>query len=126
MTPLCFLPGCEVDRVIRRDPHQLVIVAHHRRNHGRCPGFGIISSAVHSRYERHPTDLPSFGQTCGLGRLVRSLRAIAGPKVSTERRILSYVTPMPRSARSSSTSRKLSVKRRYIHTAHWMISRGKR
>jgi transposase len=71
VTPLCFLPGCDVDRVIRRDPHQLVIAAHHRRDHGRCPGCGTISSAVHSRYERHPTDLPSFGQAVRLRLQVR-------------------------------------------------------
>jgi transposase len=71
VTPLCFLPGCDVDRVIRRDPHQLVIVAHHRRDHGRCPGCGTISSAVHSRYEHHPTDLPSFGQAVRLRLQVR-------------------------------------------------------
>jgi hypothetical protein len=35
-------------------------------------------------------------------------------------------TVMPRSASSSSTSRKLSVKRKYIQTARWMMSRGKR
>jgi hypothetical protein len=42
----------------------------------------------------------------------RSLRAISGPKASTQRRMLSCETVMPRSARSSSTSRKLSVNRR--------------
>ena len=31
-------------------------------------------------------------------RCIRSLRAIVGPKASTQRRMLSYVTTMPRSA----------------------------
>jgi hypothetical protein len=55
------LPGCAVDRVIR-SPDQLVIVAHRRRDHGRCPSCGTPSYAVHSRYDRHPADLPSFGR----------------------------------------------------------------
>lgn len=36
-----------------------------------------------------------------------------------------YVTVIPRSARSSLTSWKLSAKRRYIQAARWMISRRK-
>jgi monoamine oxidase len=36
-----------------------------------------------------------------------------------------YVTVIPRSARNSVTSRKLSAKRRYIQAARWMISRRK-
>jgi len=45
-----------------------------------------------------------------------------------DRRTCDYedVTVMPRSASRSSTSRKLNVKRRYIQTARWMTSRGKR
>ena len=61
MTLLCSLPGCDVDRVVR-DLDRLVIVARRRRRHGRCPSCGVLSSAVHSRYERRPDDLPSFGQ----------------------------------------------------------------
>jgi transposase len=66
----CPLPGCAVDRVIR-SPDQLVIVARRRRGHGRCPSCGTPSSAVHSRYERHPADLPSFGQAVRLRVRVR-------------------------------------------------------
>ena len=36
-----------------------------------------------------------------------------------------YVTVIPRSARNSVTSRKLSAKSRYIQAARWMISRRK-
>ena len=60
MTQICSLPGCDVEHVIRGLDH-LVVVAHRRRSHGRCPSCGALSSSVHSRYERRPADLPSFG-----------------------------------------------------------------
>ena len=60
MTLLYSLPGCDIDRVIR-DLDRLVIVARRRRDHGRCPSCGVRSSAVHSRTERRPDDLPSCG-----------------------------------------------------------------
>ncbi len=41
----------------------------------------------------------------GLGRSRRKLRANRGPNFSTQRRMLSYEVSMPRSAKSSSTSR---------------------
>lgn len=59
------LPGCTIDRVIR-SPHHLVVLAHVRRDHGRCPACGTSSSAVHSRYDRRPADLPSLGQAVTL------------------------------------------------------------
>ena len=65
MTLLCSLPGCDVDRVVR-DLDRLVIVAHRRCGHGRCPSCGVLSSAVHSRYDRRPDDLPSLGQAVRL------------------------------------------------------------
>ena len=56
----------------------------------------------------------------------RSARAYAGPNLRHQDRIASYDTTMPRSARRSSTSRKLRVKRWYSQTAWLMISGGKR
>ena len=60
----------------------------------------------------------------GRGRSRRRLRAKTGPNFSTQRRTVSYETSSPRSAKSSSTSRKLRVKRRYSHTACRMTSGG--
>ena len=60
MTQICFLPGCDVEQVVR-DLDHLVVLARRRRRHGRCPSCGALSSSVHSRYERRPADLPSFG-----------------------------------------------------------------
>ena len=47
-----------------------------------------------------------------LGRRLRKSAAMIGPKRFTQRRTVSYETAIPRSANKSSTSRKLSVKRR--------------
>jgi hypothetical protein len=88
---------------------------------------GLIGAARHERSAERLTWRNGYRKRTRDTRLgQRSLRAIVGPKASTHRRMLSQVTAMPRSARSSSTSRKLSVKRRYIQTARWMMSRGNR
>lgn len=64
------LPGCIVDQVVRRSG-PLIIVAHVRRDRGCCPDCGEPSPAVHSRYIRHPADLPSFGEAVTLRLKVR-------------------------------------------------------
>jgi hypothetical protein len=66
---------------------------------------------------------PLLDQVAGWGQCARSPDPC---NTATQRRILSWVTAMPRADRSSSTSRKLSVNRRYIQTARWTISGGKR
>ncbi|WP_442885590.1 transposase [Amaricoccus sp.] len=48
--------------------------------------------------------------------------AISGPKRPTRIRTVSQVTTMPRSASSSSTSRKLELKRRHNQIAYWMMA----
>ena len=56
----------------------------------------------------------------------RRVRAYSGPNLRHQNRMASYDTVTPRSARRSSTSRKLSVNRWYSQTAWLMISGGKR
>ncbi len=68
---LCPLPGCEIEQVERIAPDHLVIVAHHRREGARCPDCDAFSTSVHSCYDRHPADLPSFGQAVRLRLRVR-------------------------------------------------------
>lgn len=70
MIPAFSLPGCKIDRVTRGSD-RLVIHAHARRDHGRCPSCGTPSSAVHSRYDRHPADLPCIGRAVDLRLQVR-------------------------------------------------------
>lgn len=76
MIPTFPLPGCEIDR-ITRGPDRLVIQAHARRDGWRCPSCGTHSSAVHSRYERHPADLPSLGRAVHLCLRVRRFANLA-------------------------------------------------
>ncbi len=71
MNMLCPLPGCEIEQVERFAPDHLVIVAHHRREGARCPDCGAFSTSIHSRYDHHPADLPSFGQAVRLRLRVR-------------------------------------------------------
>ncbi|WP_456685701.1 ISL3 family transposase [Bradyrhizobium sp. P5_C11_2] len=71
------LPGCAIERVIRSDG-RLVVFAHARRVHGRCPTCGTTSSAVHSRHERRSADLPSIGQTRRLAQAQTRIGLAAG------------------------------------------------
>jgi transposase len=64
------LPGCSIESVTRSADH-LVILAHVRRAQARCPACGTPSSAVHSRYDRRPADLPSLGQPVTLRLRIR-------------------------------------------------------
>ncbi len=64
------LPGCAIDSVTRSADH-LVVHAHVRRGHARCPACGTPSHAVHSHYDRRPADLPSLGQPVTLRLRIR-------------------------------------------------------
>ena len=56
------MPGCRVEAITPDGPNLLHIAAHGTRPGGRCPDCGRASRAVHSRYRRHPADLPSMGR----------------------------------------------------------------
>lgn len=71
MNELCPMPGCRVERVARESPDLLHIAARGTRPGGRCPDCGRASRAVHSRYRRHPADLPSLGSRVRVGLVVR-------------------------------------------------------
>lgn len=61
------MPGCRVEAITSDDPNLLHIVARGIRPGGRCPDCGRASRAVHSRYRRHPADLPSLGRRVRVG-----------------------------------------------------------
>jgi transposase len=71
MNELCPMPGCRVERVTREGPDLLHVSVRGMRPGGRCPACGRASRAVHSRYERHPADLPSFGRRVRVSLSVR-------------------------------------------------------
>ncbi|MER2197520.1 transposase family protein [Methylobacterium brachiatum] len=52
------IPECRIKRVIEQNPDRLVISMRRRGASGRCPDCGDTSQSVHSRYHRHPADLP--------------------------------------------------------------------
>src|SRR5439155_20751960 len=85
---------------------------------GRCQ-LGE-STAPHSQCRR-PLIFGATSSRCSLspGRRPRRRNSCAntGPNLRAHWPIVSYVTATPRSARSSSTSRKLSENRRYSQTA---------
>ena len=61
------MPGCRVDAITSDGPNLLHITARGTRSGGRCPDCGRASRAVHSRYRRHPADLPSMGRRVHVG-----------------------------------------------------------
>ena len=71
MTDLFPMPGCRVDAITLDGPDVLHVAAHGTRPAGRCPDCSRTSRAVHSRYCRHPADLPSLGRRVGVELRVR-------------------------------------------------------
>ena len=71
MNELCPMPGCRVEALTPDGPDLLRIVARGARPGGHCPDCGRASRAVHSRYRRHPADLPSLGRRVRVGLRVR-------------------------------------------------------
>ena len=72
MSLFCDLPGgCRVLDVTRLDHGHLCIVAEGRRDHACCPNCRTSSSAVHSRYQRRPADLPASGKVVRLRLTIR-------------------------------------------------------
>jgi zinc-finger of transposase IS204/IS1001/IS1096/IS1165 len=62
MTLLCHFPGCRLLRVIGDGRDALVVAAEGERAQAHCPTYRTPSSAVHSRYQRRPADLPPSGK----------------------------------------------------------------
>ena len=61
------MPSCRVEELTPDGLNLLHIVAHGIRPGGHCPDCGRASRAVHSRYHRHPADLPSLGRRVQVG-----------------------------------------------------------
>jgi hypothetical protein len=95
------MPGCRVERVTRDGPASLHVAARSLGGVGRCPGCGRASRAVHSRYRRRPTDLPSLGRTVRVGLHVRRFycRNAACPRRTFAERLPELVAPHARRTR---------------------------
>lgn len=71
MTQLFPLPSCRLVRVVRHAHTAITLIAEAKRDHARCPACRAVSTSVHSRYRRRPTDLPASGEAVRLQLEVR-------------------------------------------------------
>ena len=65
------MPGCRVEAITPGGPDLLHVGAHGTHPGGRCPECGRASRAVHSRYHRHLSDLPSLRRCVAVALRVR-------------------------------------------------------
>ena len=52
------IPQCRIGSCVEQHSHHLLVEVRLDDEIGRCPACGQTSRAVHSRYHRHPADLP--------------------------------------------------------------------
>ncbi len=52
------IPHCRIGRCVEQRSNHLTVEVHLDGEVGRCPECGQTSRSVHSRYHRHPADLP--------------------------------------------------------------------
>ncbi len=71
MTDIFPMPGCRVEAITVDGPDLLHVDICGTRSGGCCPACGRASRAVHSRYRRHPADLPSIGRRVHVGIRIR-------------------------------------------------------
>jgi len=55
-------------------PDGLIVHAHGEEASGTCPGCGVLSASVHSRYVRSPRDFPAYGRELVIRLTVRRFR----------------------------------------------------
>ena len=65
------IPDCRIEEVGHAGPTGLRIAVQGAHPAASCPTCHTTSLSIHSRYRRHPTDLPSFGKEVRLDLLVR-------------------------------------------------------
>ena len=68
---LCHPPGRRLLHVARDGPGALGVAAEGQRDDARCPACRTLSSAVRSRYQRRPADLPAGGEIVRLRPTIR-------------------------------------------------------
>jgi hypothetical protein len=90
MNPVFPIPNCRVEQIRQRGSAGLRVLAQGLKPEAACPICFTVSQAVHSRYYRHPTDLPSLGQPVQLVLCVRRFYCRNG---TCPRR--TFVEPLP-------------------------------
>lgn len=71
MQELFVIPDCRVVTVEPVGAAGLHVAAQVKHSHACCPSCQRPSQSVHSRYHRHPADLPSLGNAVHINLLVR-------------------------------------------------------
>lgn len=71
MQELFPIPDCRIEQVRQAGPAGIDIAIQVARPNASCPACHRPSQSVHSRYHRHPADLPSLGTAVRLDVLVR-------------------------------------------------------
>jgi len=84
------IPGCRIEQVMHADPMIVQISAQGTQPGAACPNCHTVSQAVHSRYRRHPADLPNLGSEV---RLVLSVRRFYCRNIVCPRR--TFAEPLP-------------------------------
>ena len=90
MDPVFPIPNCRVEQIRQVGSAGLRVVAQGLKSEAACPICSTVSQAVHSRYHRHPADLPSLGQPV---QLVLCVRRFYCRNDTCPRRI--FVEPLP-------------------------------
>src|SRR5690349_9813939 len=96
-------PDCRIEQVMRAGPASVEFAVQATQPQASCPTCFTTSQAVHSWYQRHPADLPSFGhqvclnlsirrfycpnQTCPRQTFVEPLPALLSPRARRTRRL---------------------------------------
>ena len=95
------IPDCRVEQVTPDNLTHHHIAARGLRRGCCCPDCGRTSRAVHSRYDRHPADLPSLGRTVSIHLRVRRFycRNTACPRQTFAERLPNLVAPFARRTR---------------------------
>jgi transposase len=100
------IPDCHIEEVGHAGPTGLRIAVQGAHPAASCPTCHTTSLSVHSRYRRHPTDLPSFGQEVRLDLLVRrfSCRNPVCPRRTFAEPLPNLLAPRARRTRRLATA----------------------
>src|SRR3954465_14217050 len=100
------IPDCHIEEVGHAGPTGLRIAVQGAHPAASCPACHTTSLSVHSRYRRHPTDLPSFGKEVRLDLLVRRFycRNPACPRRTFAEPLPNLLAPRARRTRRLATA----------------------
>lgn len=101
MQELFVIPDCHVLKAEYAEPTDLHVTAQVKHLSASCPSCHHPSQSIHSRYHRHPSDLPSLGNVVHITLLVRRFycRNAACPRRTFAERLPELLPPRARRTR---------------------------